>query len=280
MATVAASNNDLAWGPGKLLLADVGSQPTEEVGQHSDPMTISVSREVGEQFVQEVLAPVNHIITSENASLTGALAQVNISLLERLLGIAATGSSILFGSGSPQLAQVALRLISTVKDGRPMHLYAPRAHSVGALEMVFGKDAETKLPFELRPVYDATLGGMFQLALGTAAETVTIATGAAARTNANPGHSIAWLKLSGESAAADALTDITAAGGSVALANNEVVRVQITATTMPITVTHASGVIETKTSADFVLTKLADWIDLYYDLANTTWKEIARYDAP
>jgi hypothetical protein len=175
---------------------------------------------------------------------------------------------------------VALRLVTFTKDRRPMHLFIPRAHSGGNMETQFGKAEASKFPFEFKAVYDATLGGLGMLILGTAAETSTIATGAAARTNANPGRSIAWLKLAGESGAADQLDDITAAGGSVALADGEVVRLQISAVAAPITLKHASGVIELKGAADWVMNKLTDWIDLYYDLTGTKWVEITRYDAP
>ena len=282
MTTVAKSSNDLAFGPGVLLVAATGTQPTEELGFHADPITTTAERESGKQMVQDVLAVVNHVIVSESFSFSGAIAQVNIDAMERLLGVEKTGESIVFGAGSPQPAEVALRLITTTKDRKPMHIYAPKAVSVGALGMAFGKDEATKLPFTFEAEYDSTLGGLVSLSRSTAAQSLTIATGTAARVNASPGSTIAWLKFAGESAAADALTDITAdtEGTSLALANNEIVRVQIANVAQPITVTHASGVIETKTSADFVMTKLADWIDFYYDLTATTWKEIARYDAP
>jgi hypothetical protein len=280
MGAVTKSTNDLAFGPGTLCVADAGTQPTEELGYHSDPVTMSMGREVAEQTVQEVMAAVNHVIQSETVSISGALAQVNISALERLLGVTATGQSVILGAGNPQPLEVALRLVTFTKDRRPMHLYIPRAHSAGNMESQFGKAEATKFPFTFNGVYDSTLGGVARLSLGTAAETSTLATGKAPRTNANPGASIAWLKLAGEGGTADQLDDIEAAGGSSALADGEIVRLQISAVAAPITIKHASGAIELKGAADWVMNKLTDWIDLYYDLTGTKWVEITRYDAP
>ena len=98
MTTVAKSSNDLAFGPGVLLVAATGTQPTEELGFHADPITTTAERESGKQMVQDVLAVVNHVIVSESFSFSGAIAQVNIDAMERLLGVEKTGESIVFGA--------------------------------------------------------------------------------------------------------------------------------------------------------------------------------------
>lgn len=272
MASTSQSATQLLRGPGKLFLQTYGTFPNEAVGYTVDGVKIKIDATYEEDTADEVLEPIASAMTSRRTTISGNLKQVNVDLLSRILGITASTTNLAL-TGDPEELENSLLFDMTRADGCPVILYLPRAKSDGNLELDIKRGSGVSLPFSFKSLYAS--GGF--LRTGPAAvQTATLSTNTFARTNAAPSANIAWYSISGESAAADTLTDIT---GGTTLVDGELIRIQISAITMPITIVHGSGVIETSTSADFILTKLADWIDLRYDLANTKWIEVARHDA-
>lgn len=272
MATVAKSKTALIRGPGVMLLANEGTVPTEEIGYTRDALVLSISSEMEEDRVNEIVDVVSMNTTSRSMSIAGNLAQCDKELFARVLGMTPDGGKFNLDA-PPEELSVALRLIMSRDDRSPVHLYWSSAKSNGSLELSLQRGAGAQIPF----TFNKLAGTNSYLMFASAAETVAIATGVADRTQAAPGKYISWLKLSGESAAADALTDIAAKSGSGALTDGEVVRVQAASAAQVITVTHGSGTLETKDAANVVLNSTSWWIDFYYDATATAWKELARY---
>lgn len=276
MATVAKDANQRTWGHSVLLMADFGTVPTEELGYAREGIKLMHSRKTEVDYVQDVTGKIDVRTMEEELKISGVLAQFDADLLARVLGVT-KDVGLLDGGGTPEELEVALRIISSKTGGAPFHLLVLKAKSSGALEMAFTKEKPSGVPFEFESLQSSNR--LWRYIMSLARADLTIATGAVARINASPTKQIAWLRLAGESAAADILDDITG-GGAVALADGEIVRIQIFSTAQPITINHASGVIELKDAVDWTMNKLNEWIDLYYDLTNTTWKELARYDLP
>lgn len=272
MANTTQSTNQLWRGPGIVLLAAYGSVAVDELGYTRGPVTINRTVKVNEDQAQEVTLPIDELTESEALQIEGMLAQFNADTLAYATGLTISTRRFDFG-GQPEENEYAIRLIGTAKNGMPIHVVMPRARPVQSMKLDIQRGKNVDLAFSFHALHDTTVPNII---MGPATVTsATIATGTFARTNATPTAQLSWYKLSGEGAAADSLADIT---GATTLVTSEVIRLQLTTVAQPITITHASGIIELKTAADFVLTKLADWIDFYYDLANTAWKELARYD--
>lgn len=273
MATVARSTNKILWGQPHLLLADYGSAAVEEVGYSLNPFTLTGSKEVAKAEVNEVTGAVLAKVMSEGMVVSGELAQFDVDILARVMGLTKSGSRLRMG-GEPENNYVALRAVATTADGLAVHVSMPKAMATEALKLTAQKKELSAIPFAFEGFNDGTT--LMDMIFSLASADVTLSTGAFARTNATPTTSITHCKMSGEGAAADTLTDIT---GATALVDGEIIRLQIKTTAQPITIDHAAGIIELKDSTDWAMTKLAQWIDLYYDLANTTWKEFCRYTA-
>lgn len=276
---VSKTTNQLFWGHVEVLVDATGTWPTTPVGYITEAGGVSIegSRDLAGYRVAELDGDAIMKTVKRGMKVSLKLAQFDPALVAKALGLTEDGYVITSGNGVSSDPELALRLVGTRHDGTPLHLYIPRCVSSGSMKIDFSKGAASDIPLEFTAL-DGT-SGLFQFDFGRPSADLTISTGTVARVNAAAGvNGIAWHKLSGEGAAADTLTDIT--GTTPALAQNEIVRLQIKAITMPITIDHASGIIELTGAADWAMTKLADWLDLYYDLATTTWKEIARYDAP
>lgn len=275
MADITKTTNELMWGPAVLLVNTLASNAVNVLGYTVEPIDLEVGRDMAESYVQELTAPVINKTLRTSMKVSGTMAQVNSVVLGHILGITPGGGSITIG-GEPEEIELDLRIISSMKNRAPFHLYMPRAKADSALKMAFGKDKMTDLPFGFSGAYDSTLGGVGKMTFGNTIQDLTLVTGSVTRVQAAPTTTISWIRIAGEGGAADAMTDIAAAD----LANNEIVRVCIVDAADAITLTHATGVIELKDSTSWVMNKLADWIDLQYDLANTKWVELTRYDAP
>jgi 3D (Asp-Asp-Asp) domain-containing protein len=98
---------------------------------------------------------------------------------------------------------------------------------------------------------------------------VTIASGTFTRTAGTYVY-----RMAGEGGAADALTDITGAS----LTNLEYIEIIPLSAAQPITVTHASGVIELTGSTNWVMTDVRDRLILQYNTSGSKWVEISRVD--
>lgn len=263
------------WGHSVLLIADYGTVPTEELGYAREGIKLSHKRKMEQDYVQDVTGKIDTRTMEEELMISGQLAQVDKYVLARALGIT-LDTGLLDGGGTPEELEVALRIISSKTNMSPVHLLVGRAKTTGGLELAMTKEKPTGVPFEFEALQSSSR--LYRYIFALARADATIATGTFARVNTSPTKQIAWIRMAGEGAAADDLTDITL--GATALADGEIVRLQINSTSAPITIKHASGVIELKTGADWIMNKLGEWIDLYYDLAATAWKELARYDLP
>lgn len=272
MATVSRSSTKQLRGPAQLFVASHGTWPSEALGYTDGPLEITVDQSYEEDEAQEVLEPISSVLTSRRVTLAAKLKQVEPDVISRILGITPSDLNLAL-TGDPEELELAVLAVCTRDDKAPVYVYLPRVKSEGGLSLAIGRGKSSPVDFSVKTLYEA--GGYIRFALAVA--TATIATGAAARVNTAPTTQIAHIKLAGESAAADTLDDITL--GATALADGEIVRLQIAAIAAPITVKHAAGVIALTGAADFVMTKLADWVDLRYDLAGTVWNEIARHDA-
>jgi len=101
---------------------------------------------------------------------------------------------------------------------------------------------------------------------------VTIASG----TFAYAGGQTLYL-VNGESNAADALTDIVAGVGDAnALTDGLAIELMLWSASAPITVTHATGIIELDDAANFVMSETTDKLYLEYNLSATKWVESHR----
>jgi hypothetical protein len=129
-------------------------------------------------------------------------------------------------------------------------------------DSVHGND----MPFKEQQYFDVEN----MVALPIDGATVTIASGTFARTAG-----VTHYRVAGEGGAADALTDITGA----ALADGEVLVLQVADASDPITITHATGVIELDGSANWIMNNAGDIIYLKYVLATTKWTEVGRVNA-
>ncbi len=274
MTAVTKSTDELLRGPGKIVLAAYGTEPTEELGLHKEPIKISITQEMETDDVYDLIDPVDATTMSRVIKVSGKIAQVNKNGLAYVLGMTPDGGALNLDA-PPEELRYALRVVSSRKDRSPVHLYLPHVMSNGNMEIDVKRGRTDGIGFEFTKLY----GSGSKLLESAAVQAVTLSTGAAARTRTT-GEAlkyISWLRLTSETGTSDAFTDITAAAENAALADGEVVRV-CAAQGQTITVTHASGVIETKDAADFILNSVSDWIDFYYDLTNTTWKEITRFD--
>lgn len=282
MTTVAKSSNDLLKGYTAILAAATGSQPTELLGYASNSMKVKVTRKFNDFFVEDLPGVFEIDISEVGVEVSGELAQVHEDVLARCLGETKTGYEVNLGAAMPEVEELAIRVIGATKNRRPFHIYLPRALSISDLDFeMSSKKGPSVIPVTFRAI-DGT-AGLAKFMWGRPAVAATIATGTFGRTQVATGatiNGISFCTVSGEGAAADTLTDITALAGTAALTNNEILRLQIAAITMPITITHASGIIEMTDAASLTLSKISDWIDFYYDLPNTTWKELTRYVAP
>ncbi|MEK6684445.1 MAG: hypothetical protein AABY46_07280 [Nitrospirota bacterium] len=270
MATVSKTTNELLRGPGVLLIANQGTLPTEELGYHKSPIKFQITTNSEEDTVEDIVDIVDRIVTSRKIAISGAIAQANMDALARILAVTKSGEQLSL-SGDPEELELAVRVISSTANRKPVHLYLPRAKSDASLEVTLARGKGAEMAFNFGSLYAA---GAY-LRTSNAIQDLTIAVGSVTRVQAAPTTTISWLRLAGEGAAADDLTIVAEAG----LTDGEIIRVCIFSAAQPITIKHAAGLLVLKTAADFVMTSVADWIDLYYDTTGSAWKEIARYDA-
>lgn len=273
MATTTKNEKKQLRGPSLILLAMFGTFPSEQVGYTDDKVEIEVEASQEEDEAQECLEPISSVTTKRRLMIAVPVAQVEPDNLHRVLGITPDGGNFAL-SGEVEEIELAALVVNTRDDSCPVYAFHPRMKSDGKLKLAIGRGKAVRVPINLKSLRAA--GSYFRF--GSTAEDETLTTGVAARTQTYPLRYISWLKITSESGASDDLTDITAGAGSTALTDGEIVRIQPKLSGTTITVKHGAGVIELAGEADFAMTKLADWLDLRYDLANTKWVEVARHD--
>lgn len=273
---VTKSIDNMFWGDASLLVDAFGTFPVTDMGhkQRDNGVTFTFGRVQAEKRVAELQGPVIVRTIDREARVGTILDQFAVGNLAKALGI--NSATLLIGGGLYIDDMFAVRIVGTLNDETTaLHLYMPKCVTVDDVEFVMQVGESSGLPIAFRAL-DVTTTGMARWQVGEASEqALTIATGSVTRVAVSNSYEIAQLSIAGEGAVADELDDI--AGSS--LVQDEIARVMITSAAEPITIVHAGGVIETKDAANFVMNNVKDWIDLYYDLANTTWKEIERYEA-
>lgn len=275
---VTKSTNNMLWGNVDLLVDADGTFPVTDIGYKSrdNGVVITFSREQNAKEVAELDGPALLRTIRRGVKVSAILDQFLAGNLAKALGI--NSGTMLIGGGLYVDDAFEVNVVGTMADdSTPIHLYLPKAITSDDVEISMMRDNSSGIPIAFTALDDDT-NGMARWFIGqTTEEEVTLSTGDAARTIvSDTDYEIKRIEVTSETGTSDAMTDITVASG--ALFDLERIRVQ-PASGQTITVTHASGVIETKDSENFVMDNAKDWIDLWYDLTNTTWKEITRYAA-
>ena len=277
MADISKVISNMLWDHFGAFVDPDGTFPTSSLGftNRDAIVTLSYEREQGMKEVNELDFPVISRTIRRGLNVSFALDQWTAANIAKAYGI--NPATLTGGKGIYVDDIFEVNLVGSLTDGlTPLHLYLPQAVTADAIEVTPQRDKDSPLPIAFKCL-DNTTSGAFQWKIGQVTpQSLTISTGTVVRViTTTPAYEIARLVIDGEGSAADLLDDITAAD----LAQDERIRVSIAAATAPITIVHAGGAIETKDTNDFIMTDTKDWIDFYNDLANTTWKEITRYEA-
>ena len=280
MTDITQTTDDLFWDRAYVLVGTYGEQPTDEIGykDREKGCEVTMGFEEIEHSVEEYAGAVAIDRTPNKFEAAIDLRQITSTTLAYALGI--SSSTLMMGGGRSSQDPYSARLVGSLRNKRPLHVHSPRVVSVGGdMSMAFKVTEDVGLPFAYRALDGS--GGLAQWSIGTAAQTLTLATGVATYVKCAADKDIAWAKLTSEDTSADTITSIV---GSVALAaadDGRIIRIQ-PATALAITVTHATNAIELKGAEDIVLDQTSDWIDLYfvYDETNPKWVEICHYLAP
>jgi hypothetical protein len=281
--TITETATTKVYGKPKVLLNDVDITPVGVIGltPKDSEVSISCAMTKGDDTCDEYMGALCKYILDRKNTISIPLAQIDFALVQTAFGLAdgVTGRTLDLMGEVGRLPEFAARVILTNNAGAGYHWIASKCVEASEeMKLTMKKAGAVEMPLMLEATRGIDLTGTCKLICTPASATnVTISSGTFARTNATPASTITWVKVAGEGSNPDTLTDIT---GGTTLVDGEIIRLQVFAVADPITITHASGVIELKGAADLVLSKAGSWIDLYYDLANTTWKEIARYTQP
>ncbi|MEN6533748.1 MAG: hypothetical protein ABFD60_07030 [Bryobacteraceae bacterium] len=266
----AQNKRKIMWGRAAVYYGDTGSTPATLVGYTTDDGVSCKFSEKKEEFrVAERDFPIVDLRTSDGFALSFGMAQLEAETLGLALGRAPAANVILMGGATPSAdVNKAWKILGTNLNGDAISITIYEGSAAGDVDLKFAKKNPTDVGITINAL-DVDSGNAVKFEYGANA-TVTIATGTFARTSGTT-----YYKVAGEGAAADALTDITGAS----LVNGEQVTLQISAATMPITLTHGAGTLELDGAANWIMTSVNDWIKLQYDLPNTKWVEIERFNA-
>jgi len=278
MADETKTTDALFWGYMRLLMDAYGTTPTSEVGYKTREkgVEVTIGRSQREIRVEEYAAPVVRQTNEASLMVKCGLQQFSAAQLAKALGI--SSSTLVGGGGITKDTEYAARLVGSLHNWKPLHLYIPKCVSGGDLTIPFGVDKDTDVEMTLHGLDNST--GLYKFYVGAAQETVAISTGVATIVKkASP--EIAWILLQAETGTSDALTSIE---GSVALDSDDdgiICRIQPDSGDT-LTITHAADTLELKGAANLTLDQTGDWVDLYfvYDAVNPKWVEITHYLAP
>lgn len=280
MADVTKTTDDLFRGRMVALVGAFGSQPTDELGfkDRDKGCEVTTGYEETRFDVEEYAGSVDVIREPNKLTVATDLQQITATTLSYAYGI--SSSTLLLGGGRRYNDPFSARLVGSLRNKRPIHLYTPKVMQMaGDTSSVFKVTEKVNLPF----AYEAldSSAGMGRFALGMTVEDETLATGVATiTTKATIDSQIVWMVLTSESDKADALTSIAATSALAAADDGRIIRIQ-PADGHAITVTHGATII-LKGAANIVMDQPGDWIDLYYTFSSTTptWTEICHYLAP
>jgi hypothetical protein len=237
---------------------------TTDAGVEFDPGDELIDVKVGERK-----GIVKQFVGDQNPMFKMTLRQSTVTQLSRLIhGSTLASSTLSISSTSTTAKTCSLKLVGLAPDGSVRTysvLYAtPRISGA----MVHNVRETVDIPVEFRAMSTGT--NLYTIQDGDGTEAVTLSSGAFARTAGQ-----VFYKVSGEGAAADALTDVTGAS----LVNNELLILQIASTAQPITITHAADAMELDGSANFGMTSLDDVVYLRYATTGSKWVEVGRIKA-
>ena len=275
---VTKTTDDLFWGQAIMCVDATGTVPVTTLGYTAEgtPVTISGTKDEQQERVNEFSYPVEYHQNLKELKIALTLAQVNPTTLSYALGVNADTLEINLGGGIAALPKFTARVVGTLKNDEPIHIICLNAQVTSDFAFETNRAGQAVLPIEFGALDSTSYAG--SILCGRTATEVAISTGGLARVQAATINGICHHTMTSETGTEDDLDDITSGSGAV-LTEQELIRIQ-PASTHAITVKHASGVIELQTAADFIMNNVNDWLDLWYDLSETTWFEIARYDAP
>lgn len=265
------TTNELLWSRGNVFMGPAGSVPSTPVGYvaREGGTELTLSKEVVDYMVDDLDGPALSQTISRGVSIKCNLAQVSAETLAYALGVTASGETITLGGSGSADTLYAIKVTATRKDGRIITWQCLQGLPVGEVVIALNRDKASELPLEIRALDDAT-NGMMSIDLSGTGTVVELASGVLTRQAG-----LGYHQVGGEGDAPDSLTSV--AGAS--LADGEILRLQIASTGQPITLVHLADTLELDGDADWVMTRLNDYIDLQYNLAGTKWVEIGRYNA-
>ena len=265
--------NEVLWSNVQVFSGTAGAVAGTPVGfvRKEGKVDYNFTRDVDRLMVQGRMLQQKVMIKSKGVSVTTPLFQCgNVDLMALCLGLTKVGNVLTVGdtTDNAQLSapEFSMAFVANTVAGTVVRLDIPYAVSIADMTLSL-MEAQGDMPFGVEAVDG---GAQPYFTFGAAAINVTLATGVLTRTGA-------YHRVLGEGGAADALTSIVAAD----LVDNEILRIQIQSATMPITVTHATGVGQPQLAggANWVMTDIRSFLDLKYDLAGTKWVEFQRYNA-
>jgi len=258
------------WQRGVLKVGTAGSQAGNLFGYigRESGLIVHVDKSVERYFVDDLDGAAIIKTTSRGMRVAGKAIQIEPDVVDHVLGIDDLANKFTIGGTSCTDKQFSVRVEAVRRDNAMVIATMPYAQSIAAVEMLLSTDKVTELDFEFEAPDDADTG-MGTIEIG-ANEAVTIATGDAAVSAAQD-----YIFLSGEGAAADALTTITWAS----VVTGDKLMVQIADEDQVITVTHGAAAKNPTLvgAANWDMEDLDDWLLLEYN--GTVYNEIARYDA-
>lgn len=280
MADTIKTTDDLFRGRMVSLVGTYGSQPTDELGykDRDKGCEVTVGYEETRFSAEEYAGDIDLIREPNKLSVAMDLQQITSTTLGYAYGISST--TLLLGGGRRYNDPFSARLVGSLRNKRPIHLYTPKVmQMVGDASSTFKVTEKVNIPF----AYEAldSSAGMGRFALGMTQEEETISSGGAViTTKASYDSQIVWMVLTSESDSADQLDAITATSALTAGDTGRIIRIQ-PASGHTITVAHGSTIV-LKGAANIVMDQPGDWIDLYftYSAETPTWTEITHYLAP
>lgn len=243
--------------PASNLLGFLREDDAFDITDGPEPVPIKVH---GQAF------PHRHFLANRTGSVTLHSLQTNATLLGIAFGVTPSGQVITLDETPKLMPQISLAFVSETLGGTAWRRDWLYVSTDGMPKYV--PTGKALVPISMKFNVEGT-GAQSYITLGAGNVTATLATGVLTRTGN-------YHKVAGESAAADTLTNITAAD----LVNGETLTLQISATTMPITLdndTATAGHLILTPGIDWQMTRLSQSITFQYVLADTHWTEIARY---
>lgn len=271
MGATAQNTDQIVLCAATIYYGTAGEEPTLTMGYTDDEgLTFAPEAEIMDIKAAQRLGTVKRLVTDKSGTFSGNLLQATLDNLAQVIpGATLSSTTLTQDPTSSTLQEISCKLVGVNPDGIVRTYKALYANPVGNGEVTLNASGLLVQPFELKTISKGA--AVWTIVDGSGSEAVTLSTGAFARAASQT-----YYKMSGEGAAADALSDVT---GATSLVNNELLILQIASASQPITVTHATGVIELDGEANWIMADVDDVLFLRYNLAGTKWVEVGRYSA-